>query len=222
MKTNQILIIYSFLICLFLTIVGIFSAKSAAQLFNSFIFLPLIFFFGTKILHFPKKSISPLLPGNKLSTFRTVKTPLPSPTLAEEPEIIPGVADNDKRLFLKLIGSTSFSLLLMSLFTKDAQASFFGSTGNSSSSSDTVKIKDSAGNKIDPAEKSPTDGYAITNIDDAGSPIYYGFVKKTGAWYILNQDSNNVYLYTKGDSNFSTNWGNRASLTYDYFNNIFG
>lgn len=107
----------------------------------------------------------------------------------------------------------------MALFTKKAQASFFGSAPTGPGS---VFIKNSAGIKIDPAEQMSTDGYAITNIDDAGYPTYYGFVKKTGEWYIMNQSSDSVFLYTKGNDSFAGNWNNRAKLSYDYFNIVFG
>jgi hypothetical protein len=84
-----------------------------------------------------------------------------------------------------------------------------------------VALKDSQGNQIDPSEKGPTDGYSISEIDDDALPSYYGFVDKDGRWYISKEDSAGSYRYTKGNSSFSTNWGNRAALTYDYFDVIF-
>lgn len=218
MKPNKIILIYSFVVCLLLTFFGVLSAKNMTQLFSSFIFLPLIFYFGTKILHFSDKAFSKSETKKKISNFRTVHASLVESTPVTEPKIIPGVTDNNKRLFLKLIGSTSFSIMLMALFTKKAQASFFGSVPGPG----VISIKDIAGNKIDPAEKSPTDGYEITNIDDAGSTSYYGFVKKSGDWYIMNHGSTGAYRYVKGANNFATGWDNRADLTYDYFNIVFG
>lgn len=207
MKSHRILILYSFFVCLFLMVVGIFSAKDTTQLLSSFIYLPLIFYFGTRLLHFIKKKELPLL------------TSIADTKPAIEPEVVVGVPDNDKRLFLKLIGSTGFSLLLMALFTKKAQASFFGSAPLGPG---VVGIKDIAGNRVNPAEKNPTDGYKITNIDGAGTPAYYGFVKSTGAWYIMEEGATGAYRYAKGSTSFSTNWTNRATLTYDYFNTVFG
>lgn len=216
MKSNKILIYYSFFICLFLTLVGIFSAKNTSQLLTSFIYLPLIFYFGTKMLRFLKPSPKKQTVKKKIKTLQTVNA---ENQIAIEPEIVPGVADHDKRLFLKLIGSTSFSLLLMALFTKKAQASFFGSAPVGPG---TVAIKDIAGNKIDPAEKNPTDGYEITEIYDSSTPAYYGFVKKTGAWYIMQEDATGAYRYSKGDTGFSIAWTGKALLTYGYFNTVFG
>ncbi len=106
----------------------------------------------------------------------------------------------------------------MAMFTKKAQAAFFGSVPGPG----TVAIKNSAGVQIDPAEAHPTDGYEITEIDDTSSPAYYGFLKKNGYWYIMKEDSTGAYRYSKGTTAFTTNWTNRASLTYDYFNSIFG
>lgn len=217
MKSNRILIYYSFFICLFLTIVGVFSAKNTNQLLTSFIYLPLIFYFGTKILHIMiKKSPNKNVTKNKNYSIQSSSSNFQKAIVPEE--IPMGVADNDKRLFLKLIGSTGVSLLFMALFTKKAQAAFFGSVPGPG----VVAIKDSAGNKIDPAEKNPTDGYEITEIDDSGSPAYYGFVKKTGAWYIMLEDSSGGYRYAKGSSDFAISWTGRALLSYDYFNSIFG
>jgi len=215
MKSNRILIIYSFFICLFLTVIGIFSAKNTNQLLTSFIYLPLIFYFGTKMLHLFK-------PSPKKTVIKQKRSSLPAISADNEeaivPEVVPGVADNDKRLFLKLIGSSGISLLLMALFTKKAQAAFFGSVPGPG----VVAIKDSAGNKIDPAEKNPTDGYEITEIDDSGTPAYYGFVKKTGAWYIMEEGASGAYRYAKGDTGFSAAWTGKALLSYGYFNSVFG
>ncbi|HHD92284.1 MAG TPA: hypothetical protein ENL06_01500 [Candidatus Portnoybacteria bacterium] len=63
------------------------------------------------------------------------------------------------------------------------------------------------------------DIYHISDIDDS-SPAYYGFVDKDGNWYIMKEDTG-TYRYCKGTTDYSTNWSNRASLTYDYYDNIF-
>lgn len=211
MKSKQIIIYYGLFICLLLTIAGIISAKNFNELLSSFIYIPLIFFFLAQILH-KKSAIT--------KVTKTVSQPKPkviTPTqLVSSPE--PSIADNDKRLFLKLVGSAGFSLLFMAMFTKKAQAAFFGSVPGPG----TVAIKNTAGIQIDPSQEHPTDGYEITEIDDTSSPSYYGFLKKNGYWYIMKEDSTGAYRYSKGTTSFTTNWANRASLTYDYFNSIFG
>jgi hypothetical protein len=129
----------------------------------------------------------------------------------------PEVSDLNRRLFLKLIGGAGVSAFLFSIFTDKAHASFFGSMPVPGA----MTVKDSSGQAIDPAEKQPTDGYEISEIDDATSPAYYGFVHKTGAWYISQEGSTGSYRYVKGGSDFPTAWTNRAALTYDYFDNVF-
>src|SRR3990167_9057460 len=119
-------------------------------------------------------------------------------------------------IFFRLIGSAGVSVFLLSIFTGKAEAAFFGSNPGPG----TVGIKDSTGTLIDPSEKKPTDGYNISQIDDA-IPSYYGYVNKDGAWYIIKEDATGAYRYVKGTSSFSTNWTDRAVLTYDYFNSIF-
>lgn len=66
-------------------------------------------------------------------------------------------------------------------------------------------------------KQDPLSSYKITDIDDAG---YYGYLKADGAWYIMSGIAGE-YRYIKGDSDYATNWTNRASLTYGYFNDIF-
>ncbi len=61
--------------------------------------------------------------------------------------------------------------------------------------------------------------YKVSDIDDDASPNYYGFIEKSGAWYILKEDTSaKTYRYVGGRSAYTTNWTNRASLTYTYFN----
>lgn len=66
------------------------------------------------------------------------------------------------------------------------------------------------------SKQDPLSAYKITDIDDVG---YYGFMTADGAWYIMSSVSG--YRYFKGDSDYATNWGNRASLSYLYYNQIF-
>ncbi len=212
MKSKQIILYYGLFICLLLTLAGIISAKSFNDLLSSFIYIPLIFFFTTQLLH---KKVITRKQTPKITKPTSTKVITPTQIISNDS---PNIADNDKRLFLKLVGSAGFSLLFMAMFTKKAQAAFFGSVPGPG----TVAIKNTAGVQIDPSQEHPTDGYEITEIDDTSSPSYYGFLKKNGNWYIMKEDSTGAYRYSKGTSLFTTNWTNRASLTYDYFNSIFG
>jgi len=68
----------------------------------------------------------------------------------------------------------------------------------------------------------PTDAYAISNTEDAGTYKYFGFENKDGAWYILRKTvATNIYLYTYGASAYATGWTNRASHSYDTYENTF-
>jgi len=106
---------------------------------------------------------------------------------------------------------------MLFVFQEKASASFFGSGGGPG----IVSVKDSSGNKIDPSEKQPTDGYNISEIDDDTTPAYYGFVHKDGNWYIAKEGVGGSYRYVSGSSNFSVSWAIRATLSYDYFDNVF-
>jgi hypothetical protein len=128
------------------------------------------------------------------------------------------IQDFKRRQFLKIVGGGGVSLFLMLfVFQQKASAAFFGSGGGPG----IVALKDTSGTKIDPAEKQPTDGYTISEIDDDAFPNYYGFVHKSGAWYIAKEESTGAFRYYKGASDFSTGWANRVGYTYGYFDDIF-
>lgn len=146
---------------------------------------------------------------------------------AEEPAPVEAVvADHTRRDFLKRIGGLGLGLLAYSLLNpKQAGAAFFGSVPGPG----TVSIKDTTDTKIDPALKglqSLTTSYGVSEIDDDGSTLYYGFVNANGGWYILKETEavgeELSYRYAKGDTDFSTNWGNRkTTLSYQYFDQAF-
>ena len=199
---------YSFIVTSFLTISGILSATNLVELSTSILFTPLALYFF--ILMLPKKAVKVHVDMNDVmeiipDQIKKIKNP---------------DYDPERRKFLKLIGAAGGSLFLMTIFTKSAEASFFGSMPGPGS----ISVKNSSGTLIDPSEKKPTDGYNITEIDDSGSDIYYGYVNKDGAWFILKELSTGAYRYTKGSSDFTnvtTGWPNRTSLSYGYFNDIF-
>ncbi|NIT03756.1 hypothetical protein GTO10_02370 [Candidatus Saccharibacteria bacterium] len=138
-----------------------------------------------------------------------------------------GVEDPKRRDFLKKIGGVGLGILAYSILNpRGAGAAFFGSVPGPG----TVAIKDTAGNQIDPAEKYPTSGYGITEIDDAGTTFYYGFVDKAGAWYIIKENDTTgdlSYLYATPANNptetdFADAWADRATtLTYQQFDSAF-
>lgn len=73
-----------------------------------------------------------------------------------------------------------------------------------------------------PGEEDLTRKYQAADKDESSPSSYYGFTSYTGSWYILKEDSAaGSYRYVKGGSDYSTNWTNRVSLTYDYYHNTF-
>lgn len=198
----RILAYYNFIVVAAMVTSGWLSARSLPELLSAALFSPLAIYFFLQAL--PRRNHAIHLPK--------INQPEPLVPLVAKP------FDFDRRAFLKLIGSAGISVFLFSLFTKRAEAAFFGGSPNTTPG--TLSLKDTAGNKINPAEKSPTDGYSISQSDDS-TPAYYGFINKLGQWFIMKEDSSGAYRYTRGDSYFSHNWTKRASLMYDYFDNVF-
>lgn len=206
---KKLLIYYNFIIVSLMVIVGFVSATSYPQVVTASFFFPLFIYFGLRV--FPRRNRAIHLPGK--AAIETV--PVKEGILRENEDIQElkkeGV-DIDRRMFLKLIGSAGASVFLFSLFTKKAEAAFFGSVPGPGA----VSIKDTTGAKIDPAVKHPTDGYKISRLDDS-SPAYYGFTNKDGAWFIMKEDASGNYTYAVGSTAFETNWDNRANeILVDY------
>lgn len=70
------------------------------------------------------------------------------------------------------------------------------------------------------ATDDPLAEYHISDLDISSDPKYKGYVDEDGNWYILKETASS-FRYVKGSSSYSTNWTNRASLTYDYYQNTF-
>ncbi len=209
---------YNLLLVSALLITGLITAESNGQRLIALAFVPMVIYFIRQL----KLKFSQTKPAPNAALTSTKAKPssitTSNGTIIEAQELTDAeVKDINKRLFLKLIGSAGLATFVFAMFTKRAQASFFGSMPVPGS----VTLKDSAGNSIDPAEKEPTDGYEINDVDDASIPSYYGFVDKDGNWYITKEDTDGSFRYARGSVDYSTNWTNRASLTYDYFNNVF-
>ncbi|HJX01705.1 MAG TPA: hypothetical protein VJ348_00850 [Candidatus Humimicrobiaceae bacterium] len=206
---KKIIIFYSFVLTTIMAMMGFLSAKSYPQLLSAILFYPLAFYFWVLII--PKRKnairIPQVGPSGAKKDIPQVEVPL---KLHKEEDIdfedvkIGRHVDKDRRMFLKLIGSAGASVFLLSIFTKRAQAAFFGSVPGPG----TVGIKDTTGALIDPAVKQPTDGYKISRLDDS-SPAYYGFTNKEAAWFIMKEDSLGNYTYAVGSSGFDSNWTNR-------------
>lgn len=65
--------------------------------------------------------------------------------------------------------------------------------------------------------------FRISDVDGAADPKYYGFLAANGNWYIQREvASPNQFRYVYGWSDYATAWANRASLSYDLFDVVFG
>ena len=66
--------------------------------------------------------------------------------------------------------------------------------------------------------------YQIADEDSATTTKYFGFLKPSGKWYILQQviGTTNTYRYANGASAYATSWTGRAGLAYGYINTLTG
>ncbi len=81
------------------------------------------------------------------------------------------------------------------------------------------EINESIGN-IDLGASDPLIQYQTTDLDTANAIKYVGYVDKDENWFIKKITATEI-RFAKGTSSYTTNWTNRAGLSYDYFYNIF-
>lgn len=69
--------------------------------------------------------------------------------------------------------------------------------------------------------------YEVSDVYDssvsgfAGDYEYYGYMNSIGKWIIQrHQISTGTYRYVSGTGSYSTNWTNKGSLTYGYYNTL--
>lgn len=202
-----LLINFSFVIALAVVVATFITAKNYTQLGIAIILYPLLIFAAYKA--FEKKILSPPLKKPPAQVR-------PMVSRAEKIEDVKkeslGVSDTNKRLFLQLIGATSLSFFLISIFGRRIETLFFGQN---------LGTLPPLPAKTTPAPAPPTDGYSISEIDDS-IVGYFGFVNKDGGWFIMKRDTEKgSFRYAKGLSNFPGNWENRQNLKYNYFHNVF-
>lgn len=189
------------------------TSTSYTQLAIAILLYPLLIFYG--FWAFPRKSRNGAAKKPTIAIPSIVK---PAQKQGEAKRENVEIADIDKRAFLKIIGSVGLSIFLFSIFNKKVEGLFSKNLPGPGK----VSLEALDGNKIDPAQNHPVDGYRISDIDD-GAMTYYGFTNKDGAWYIMKEDTDiGAFRYSRGESNFPGNWSMRENLKYDYFNNVFG
>jgi hypothetical protein len=71
-------------------------------------------------------------------------------------------------------------------------------------------------------ESTPTSKYIISDMDTSADPNYFGYVDKSGAWYIMKlSESTGEMRYAKGASGYAAAWAAKAAQSYDYFSATF-
>lgn len=202
---KKILIYGGFIIATILIVVAFVTAKSYNQLAIATLFYPILVYFAFKFF-----------PGNPRKVQIKKPTVVNQPVNNSKKEAV-AIADIDKRAFLKMIGGVGLSYFLFSIFTRKVESLLLGKP----SGQGTAVLEDKTGKQIDPAERQPTDGYKISEVDN-GETTYYGFINKDGAWYIMKENPNTgSFRYARAESNFPGNWAGRERLKYDYFHNVF-
>ena len=63
--------------------------------------------------------------------------------------------------------------------------------------------------------------FVLSDADILAFPYYYGYLDSCGRWYIQRQNADGSRRYTMSfitpSGTYSTNWNNRANLTYTYW-----
>jgi len=206
------LIRYSSFILACFFVVGVFvTATTFIQLAVAILIYPLLVIFAYKLFSHKLRS------NPSKRSVNSIKPSVASAQTEPSESLNVGIADIDKRVFLKLIGGTGLTLLLFSLFSKKTEDLFPTKLPGSG----VITIADSAGKKITPAQKQPLDGYTISEIED-NAISFYGYTHLNGSWYVLRVDTvAGSFRYARGDTDFLGNWENRENLDYGYFNHVF-
>lgn len=209
----------SFIVACWVVLVAFITAQTYLQLAGAVLLFPLIVYFIFKI--FPRKARRHSKRAETAAQQSAAVQPMAKSAekIGIESRSI-SISDIDKRVFLKLIGGAGVALFLFSIFNKRAENTLFKNLAPSQAPG-AVSIQDNAGNKINPAQTQPTDGYRISEIDD-DVISFHGFTNKDGAWYIMKGSAESgAFRYVIGSSNFPENWTKRKNLRYDYYSNVF-
>ena len=208
MMKKNLIYIGLLIACIIVITAAFITSKTFAQLAIATILYPPFVYFAFKFF-----------PGNprKVQIKKPAVVIQPVQPVNNSKKEAVEIADIDKRAFLKLVGGVGLSYFLFSIFTRKVESLLLGKP----SGPGTSVLEDKTGKQINPAERQPTDGYKISEVDN-GETTYYGFINKDGAWYIMKEDPDTgSFRYAKAESNFPGNWDGRERLKYDYFYNVF-
>ncbi len=62
--------------------------------------------------------------------------------------------------------------------------------------------------------------FQASDLDEDSDPQYYGCLSDEGRWVIIKKTTAGAVRYCYGADSYTTNWTNRASLTYSYYNEM--
>lgn len=214
---NKLITFSSFAIVLAVVLFAFITTKTYTQLTLAVLLFPFLAILTYKILPKRFKYETEVINSKLLSPSQSQEVIEPAKESEEDVKKTFGISDFDKRTFLKLIGGAGITLFLFSLFSKKGEGIFFKNIPGQSS----FTLEDTKGNKVDPAQSQPLDGYILSDFEDSDNS-YYGFTNKNGGWYIMRVDLNiGTFRYIKGESDFVGSWSNREKLRYDYYNLVF-
>ncbi len=207
-KGHKLLLYYDFIIVNIMAISGFLGATNTAELISAALFIPLAAYFWILVL--PKR-------GKKLDQdFVEAKTEEKAPEVVSETKEEPTIEkdfDMDRRTFIKLVGSVGVGVFFLSLFTKKVENTFFGNANVGALPEGTTQ-------NAATAVSDSTLGYKISEIDDS-NPTYFGYIDRTGRWYIMKETDTGSFRYARGEENFTKNWKNRANLVYGLYDSAF-
>lgn len=203
--TKTILKFGTFTLAAFIVVAAFVTARSYTQLSIAIIIYPLLVWLVFKTF---------LADGTHIESMRPAGAYTGGQTIAGETL---GIADVDKRAFLKLVGATSLSLFLYSIINKAPKNLF----SKGILPLEQTPLETPSEGTTAQMQSQPAEGYRISEIDD-DIITFYGFTKKDGGWYIMRLDTNTgSFRYARGDVNFSANWAKREKLKYDFSSAVF-
>lgn len=213
---NKYISYYIFLVASLFVVILFVTATTYAQLALAIILYPGLAYFALKLFaRRPKVAVNSA--GKPITNVQVASIGAGAAVAAAETGT-GDVLDIDKRAFLKLVGATGIFFFLSTLLGKRVDTMLFGGALNSGSNSqtNTPTTQNSGGGSL------AASGYQISEVDEGGATVFYGFTRQDGSWLIMKEDSDtNSFRYSKGNSDFPGNWINRANLKYDYYYNLF-
>lgn len=148
----------------------------------------------------------------KLKLSPTIKVEAPKPEKIIIPA--PNVSVTQEKLDLKALAK---------LMPKQEKIDYkkIGEAVAKSMAEATISVGGGGGSRKE-GQDDLTREYNVSDKDAVNLIRYYGFIGRSGHWYILKENtSTEEYRYIKGSSDYESNWTGRADLEYDYYHEVF-